>query len=247
MTAGGHHVNSSFRIAILANTLALTAGSLYGKSNRALGTEQTLAIRLYDQAQVPHRMIHLATEEAARVLRAAGIRISWEQPPAEAPEDRGIDMRSADVRQPDERPYLVVRLTRATPAGIVPGALGFALPFARTGAHASIFFDRVEALTVARSTATYVILGHTIAHEIGHVLLRSSEHSTGGLMQAHWNAATWRLASAGLLAFRYEEAERMGAELRRFQARHSFRQRELITASGPSISSTGRQPPISRP
>jgi hypothetical protein len=67
--------------------------------------------------------------------------------------------------------------------------------------------------------ATYIVLGHAMAHEIGHVLLGSSEHASSGLMQARWTPATLRLASAGLLAFRREEAERIGAGLQRIQAR----------------------------
>ncbi len=215
-------MNSSFRIAVLAKTVALMAASLYGKGDPTLVAERSLSIHLYDQAQVPPRVLRSATEEAARILRTAGIRISWEQPSIEAPEDRGIDMTSAEFRLPDERPYLVVRLTRATPGAVLPGALGFALPFARKGAHVSIFFDRVETLPVAPTTAIYVILGHAIAHEIGHVLLRSSAHSTGGLMQARWNTATWRLASAGLLAFGRDEAERMCAGLPRFEVPGTF-------------------------
>jgi len=42
---------------------------------------------------------------------------------------------------------------------------------------------------------------HALAHEMGHVLRLSSEHTNAGLMQASWNPGTWNLASAGLLAF----------------------------------------------
>ncbi len=125
-------------------------------------------------------------------------------------------MSSAVSRNPDERHYLVVRMMRRMPANVFPGALGFSLPFARRGAHVSIFYDRVQILARSVNTAPYIILGHAIAHEIGHVLLHSSEHTSGGLMQARWSPASWRLASAGLLAFRPEEAERMSEVLGKF-------------------------------
>jgi hypothetical protein len=48
-----------------------------------------------------------------------------------------------------------------------------------------------------------------MAHEIGHVLLRSSKHSAAGLMQDHWDQTSWRLASAGLLSFRPVEKAAM--------------------------------------
>ncbi len=132
---------------------------------------------------------------------------------------------SSAPRSPDERPYLVVRLVRQMSATVFPGALGFALPFARMGAHVTIFYDRVEALTWYVSTDPFLILGFTLAHDIGHVLLRSLEHTAGGLMQARWNEASWRLAATGLLAFRPDEAERMGAGLRKFRTPYHARRR----------------------
>jgi Zn-dependent protease with chaperone function len=226
-------MNHSLPTALIASTLALITGSASGQTRRNLGPEPTLSVHLYDQAQVPTGVLHAATVEVTRLFRAAGIQTTWEQPVAEAPEDRGIDMsdrRSAPSRPPDERPYVVVRLVRGMPASALPGALGFALPFARTGAQVSLFYDRVEALTRSGNAASYVILGHALAHEIGHVLLGSSAHTTSSLMQARWNPASWRLASAGLLAFRPEEAERLDAGVAQFQARHLRPEHEPVLA-----------------
>jgi hypothetical protein len=214
-------MNSFLQIAFLATAVALLAGSLPAKTGRTVPPEQTLSVHLDNRAQVPAGVLHAATDEATQLFLAAGILITWEQPLAQAPEDRGADM-SAAPGLCDERLYLVVRLIRRTPDSILPGALGFALPFARTGAHVLIFYDRVETLTRRADTSSNVILGHAIAHEIGHVLLRSGEHSRGGLMQAGWNAASWRLAYSGLLTFRPEEAKRMRAELWRLQVRYAL-------------------------
>lgn len=208
-------MSSFLRIAFLGSTVAWITGFASGKT----GPEQTVSIRLYDQAQVPAAVLHSAMMEAARLFRAAEIRISWERPTAEAPEDRGTDMTATALRHPDERPYLVVRLMRRTPATVFPGALGYSLPFAHRGAHVLIFYDRVEALTQRVNTAGYVVLGHAMAHELGHVLLGSTEHARGGLMQAGWTAANWRLAAAGLLSFEREEVRRMRAGLERLQAK----------------------------
>jgi hypothetical protein len=155
--------------------------------------------------------------ETARLFRAAGIRISWEHLSAESLEDEGTDMTAAAFRQPDERPYLVIRLIPRTPTTVFPDALGYSLPFAHRGAHVVIFCDRVEALTQRVNTAAYVILGHAMAHELEHVVLGSTEHTSGGLMQARWTPASWRLASAGLMAFGCAEIKRMRAGLSKFQ------------------------------
>jgi hypothetical protein len=224
-------MNSSLRLALIVNTFALMAGSVSGKTGTGIGPAQTLSIRLYDEAQASPRVLHSATDEANWLFRAARIRISWECPSPESPEDQGTDMSSSAFQQPDTRRYIVLRLMGRTPASILPGALGYALPFAHTGAHVLIFYDRVEALARNLNETTYVVLGHAMAHEIGHVLLGSSEHASGGLMQARWTAATWRLASAGLLAFRREEAELMSAGLQRFEGRHQLPVQQPTLAS----------------
>jgi hypothetical protein len=207
-------VNSSLRIALATNTLALMAGCIFGKTGSEIAPACTLSIRLYNSAQVPAGVLHSAIEQSTRLFRADGIRTVWDQPAIESPEDQGTDMTSPAFQQPDPRRYIVVRLVRREPTSVFPDAIGHALPFARTGAHVVIFCDRVQALTARVNAASYIVLGYAMAHEIGHVLLGSSEHSDGGLMQARWTAATWRLACAGLLAFGREESERMHLVLR---------------------------------
>lgn len=212
-------MSSSLQIAVFAGTLALLAGSASGKTGETSAAEQQMvSIRLYDKAQVPAAVLRSAMPEAARLFRRADIRITWERLSAEVPQDQGTDMTAAAFQQPDNRPYLVVRLIRHTPATVFPGALGYSLPFAHHGAHVLIFYDRVEPLAQQVDTAVDVILAHGIAHELGHVLLHSSEHSNSGMMQARWTPASWHRASEGLLAFRGEEIERMHARLQQCQS-----------------------------
>jgi hypothetical protein len=55
------------------------------------------------------------------------------------------------------------------------------------------------------------ILGHAVAHEIGHVLLRRESHSSGGLMRSVWSRSDLQKMSAGNLGFTGEEARRLRA------------------------------------
>lgn len=115
---------------------------------------QALTIHLNDYAQAPGQVLHPATDEASRLFRAARIRITWECPSTESRADQGTDMTSAAYQQPDMRGYIVVRVMRRAPASVFPGALGYALPFAHTGAHVLIFYDRVETLANSVNEAT---------------------------------------------------------------------------------------------
>ena len=69
------------------------------------------------------------------------------------------------------------------------------------------------------------LLGHAIAHEIGHLLLNSSAHSPAGIMRARWNTKDLLRAARGDLLFNALQAESMRGEvlrrIARFQARES--------------------------
>jgi hypothetical protein len=168
---------------------------------------QTICIRVYNRAHVPAGTLHAAVLETTRLFKPAGVRITW-QFVVESSEDLKLDMSAS--HRVDTRPYLALILTTRTSARLFPGALGFALPFAHTGAHASIFYDRVQSIAAAECLPPYIALGHAMAHELGHVLLRSNDHSPAGLMEPRWNKATWRLASQGLLGFLPSQLEPMG-------------------------------------
>ena len=58
------------------------------------------------------------------------------------------------------------------------------------------------------------ILGHVIAHELGH-LLAWETHSPSGIMRADWNSADLRDAACGQLRFTIQQAEIIRAEIRR--------------------------------
>ena len=57
------------------------------------------------------------------------------------------------------------------PVDYFPGALGYALPDAEVGVNAMIFFDRIERFRKSGEVDLPTLLGHAMAHEIGHALL----------------------------------------------------------------------------
>lgn len=62
------------------------------------------------------------------------------------------------------------------------------------------------------------LLGHTIAHEIGHLLLASLEHSGSGLMSLGWDLSKVRLACSGGLSFSAKEAAKIRATVQAMNA-----------------------------
>ena len=66
--------------------------------------------------------------------------------------------------------------------------LGYALVDgeAQTGTLATIFADRVTAAAARFQVERTMLLGRTLAHELGHLLLGTVSHTRRGLMRAWW-------------------------------------------------------------
>jgi hypothetical protein len=61
----------------------------------------------------------------------------------------------------------------------------------------------------------FLVLGATMAHEIGHLLLGPKAHSRRGIMSARIRCEELRQASRGELRFEPAEAQRLQAEVAR--------------------------------
>ncbi|MEZ5360760.1 MAG: hypothetical protein R2748_00055 [Bryobacterales bacterium] len=81
---------------------------------------------------------------------------------------------------------------------------------------ADVFLNRVRSHAEGMGVSEAVLLGHAIAHEVGHLLLGRNSHSVSGLMAAKWEGAALVMAGHGRLAFLSAEADevRRQTELR---------------------------------
>jgi hypothetical protein len=66
--------------------------------------------------------------------------------------------------------------------------LAYANPFATDGPCVTVLIDRVSELVRRNPQTAGYLLGHVLAHEIGHMLQEVTRHSQGGIMKAHWSA-----------------------------------------------------------
>jgi hypothetical protein len=92
-------------------------------------------------------------------------------------------------------------------------ALGFCTSI--EGGQAVVLFDAVRSLVRSQFSNPADLLGLAMAHEIGHILLRSVNHSTAGIMGARWLPKDLHDAQTGSLVFTREQVESMQNEVRR--------------------------------
>ena len=168
----------------------------------------TLRLRVYDLAETTAS----AMTEVAKIFVHAGIAIEWEDGNPLNPEARLID---ASVPPPAHQRFVPVngalnaRIVRHLSPLHDKQTLGFALPFARQGVHATLYLTNIAKVSRDTNLSLVVLLAAAMAHEIGHVLLGSGRHSLSGMMRDRWGKEEYRLAEAGRLRFTPDEAERM--------------------------------------
>ncbi len=98
------------------------------------------------------------------------------------------------------------------------------------------FYDVIDAFTRTESMASKspippaLILGHVIAHEVGHLLLNLETHSSTGIMRGDWNRRVFQDAKSGFLVFASQQAEAIRSEVIRRTG-----QREGIQVTGPGM------------
>jgi len=152
-----------------------------------------------------------AEQEAGRILKEAGIFPLWV--------DIGLD-EQADL----PGGAIIVRILPEAGSTHDPKALGVALALGPGAIYASIFFDRVceraaDPVLSEAGASLAVLLGHVIAHEIGHLLLGTNSHSRSGLMSTAWDLNDMRAIARGRLNFGSDESAKMRAEVARRSAR----------------------------
>ena len=162
----------------------------------------TITVRVYQTAGLSFTLEQRALAEAGAVLRGALVDVVW----------RGCSgpNRSAacDVR-PDPL-ELSLRIVREGPfrrdASVT---LGNAFVNPRVGGVlATVYFDRVEGLARVSGADAGVLLGRAAAHELAHLLMRTTAHPTCGLMRPEWTphevrrnrALDWTLTAGDVAA-----------------------------------------------
>jgi hypothetical protein len=187
---------------ILAATLVPAAGAVLDVPHLPL------VIRLYGIPALPSGNGDTALNEARIILEDAGLAPEW-IPCAPAPS------AAARCAVPLHGTELAVRIVAAPEERAVLGRLpmGYSLVDARTrtGSLATVFVNRVAWLAEEGRADASTLLGRALAHEIGHLLLGTNEHTQSGLMRAIWSRESVRQSRGGDWRFMARDAKNMRA------------------------------------
>jgi hypothetical protein len=147
------------------------------------------------------------------VLQAAGIGVSWVQCWSAGQAREAV---SVDCERPLTQHDVIVQPIHATDPNSArhPESLGFSMIEAGAGTVATVYTDRVAMMARRAGVRADDLLAWTMAHEIGHLLLGTSQHATRGLMRARWSQAEVRRHSRPDWSFSVDEAQTMRDVLR---------------------------------
>lgn len=182
--------------------------------------QATLNVLIYDRAHIGSKTLAQAERLATEIFFGAGIDAHWATGSVSDPIDLTNDFSAAanGCAEPLHSAVIRAQILPHAPLGFSPQALGYALPCAEHGMQVTIYADRIE--SVSRNTVAifYRVLGHALAHELGHVLLRSQSHDPTGLMKGIWSRSDWQRAAVTTLTFTPAQANRVRQSLQRVEA-----------------------------
>jgi len=173
-----------------------------------------LRVTIYNHAQVPLGVVEEALADLRRIFRHAGVesvivigdpndpesvQIAYPERPR-----RGFERNAACLARRD----IALRITVALPSQRST-VLGMAMPLARKGLNAVVYDDRIRSVAVRRVRAHAAVLAHAMAHEIGHVLMRSGDHERIGIMSDAWTDEEYAWLAGKTLLFSRKQSDLM--------------------------------------
>jgi len=179
-----------------------------GRTPRTLRDSQ-ITVRVHDYAEINPGVLLQAEQSAGNLLRESGIDTNWV-----ICRVGGIASADAVCSQSMTPVDFILNLlprSMAQRSNFRDEVFGVAVQSAEKGFgfYASIFYDNVKDCAAYEHLDLAPLLGHVIAHELGHLLLGTDSHSGQGLMSASWTNKHLQATERRALTFSSSEVQRL--------------------------------------
>lgn len=184
-------------------------------SLRAAEANSKITVFVYNYAAIPSEVLAQTESEAARIYQLGGIEIQWVDCPL-SPAEAGQFPACQVAPGPTRLALRILSETMAERLRQTQDSFGFAL-YPDDGSFATVanvFAHDAEKLANRRALRQGVILGHLVAHELGHLLLGTGSHSSSGIMHVPWHLKELEIIAQGRMWFTPAEAGRMRTNVR---------------------------------
>jgi hypothetical protein len=169
------------------------------------GAAERMEVLVCNGARVPAYVLTAAEAEAGFVFQQADIDVKWS------------DCQSG-LSRPHDSPWFVIRLradrVQYSASDLALHAMGRAFMADGEGYIADVYYRPVKVMSENSQASMSSLIGYTMAHEIGHLLLGPG-HRAHGIMRATWGEDELRAISQRFLGFDKAEQIRLHEGLRR--------------------------------
>ena len=168
------------------------------------GSAVTVTVLVYNFVDVPPGILVAAERHTDKILGLARAKVDWVSCPHEnAPDSQEPCGSGWSMQTPGLR--------------LISGANKFqSMQLGHTAIpiYSTIYYEQIvdRAHREHADSDLPVLLGSVIAHELGHLLLRSPDHSAKGIMQPVWGSIQVHHALKGNLLFTAEQAVRIQSQ-----------------------------------
>jgi hypothetical protein len=232
---------------VIIGAAELTAGAVAGVPPQTASsietTSQPLAkrlhqdwhpqmfVRVHNYAHVDAGLLQGAEAIATRILKEAKIDANWVYCPLrqeeddlypKCPSDWGTNGFVLNILTPE----MVGRIqTRVDSLGSAPAPCDEDA----TSCPISVFYFRVAECAEHFNIQTERLLGHVLAHEVGHML--GANHSSKGIMRGEWGRDDLKLMGFSILEFSTDQAKQLRAALLHRAVQQELTQNVKLSAS----------------
>jgi hypothetical protein len=167
-----------------------------------------ITVRLVNTSRATERQVSRAAQEVGWVFSKAGIKVEWvhcSSDPRDHPDDRCAESAKT----------FVIGITDDRPDFLSEKGLGFALVKSGNRNHGAVLYPRIVALAKAQPMLGGIdhAFALAIAHELGHLILGSTDHSSSGLLRSTCGPAEFHAFAQRRLTFAPTDVARMRARV----------------------------------
>lgn len=169
-----------------------------------------IQVLVYNYAGVPAETLARAEREATRIYSRTGIETEWLDCPL-TPDEAAQRPACQLPVTPTRLAVRILSRDMGRRAGLSSSSFGSAL-FPEQGGFgmiAQVCAECSEELAKGREAMHAAILGHVLAHELGHLLLGVGSHGATGLMHVPWHKKELERVVQGSLLFTSWEGDKM--------------------------------------
>jgi hypothetical protein len=164
-----------------------------------------VTIAVHNNAGVGANTLAQAERTARSIFKEAAVNVHWvncDLPPV------AVDI-AASCRITEFPKHLQLTIARRS-KNLTDSVFGVSyLGEDGSGCYSSVFFEPAEELHARLYVNLGTLLGHVVAHELGHLLLGTNAHSDTGIMRPHWNERDLANAAKGELVFTRAQSQTM--------------------------------------